>query len=326
MARIAVVIPCFKVRDHVLAVLAAIPPEVDRIYVVDDACPEATGSHVEANCRDPRVHVLRNDTNQGVGGATLRGYEAALADGADFLVKLDGDGQMDPARIVSLVGPLADGSADYTKGNRFFDLEDVRSMPAIRLVGNAILSFVNKVASGYWDVMDPTNGFTAINAVVARALPFRKIARDYFFESDMLFRLSVLRAVVVDVPMPARYGDEVSNLRISRVLLSFPTRYVGRAFKRLFYGYFLRDFNAGTVQLFLGLALFLGGGTFGALRWHESIASGTPATAGTVILAALPVLFGGHLLLSAVNYDIANVPRRPVHPFLANVTPPAGRA
>ena len=326
MGRIAVVIPCYKVRDHVMAVIAAIPREVERIYVVDDACPEATGAHVESNCRDPRVRVVRNESNQGVGGATLRGYEAALADGADFLVKLDGDGQMDPARIPSLVHPLADGSADYTKGNRFFDLEDVRSMPAIRLVGNAILSFVNKVTSGYWDVMDPTNGYTAINAVVARALPFRKIARDYFFESDMLFRLSVLRAVVVDVPMPARYGDEVSSLSVSRVLLSFPTRYAGRAFKRLFYGYVLRDFNAGTVQLFFGLLLLLGGGTFGALRWHESIASGTPATAGTVILAALPVLFGGHLLLSALNYDIANVPRRPVHPFLANATAPGERA
>jgi len=217
VGRIAVVIPCFKVRDHVLGVIAAMPPEVERIYVVDDACPEGTGAHVEASCRDARVRVLRNESNQGVGGATLRGYEEALADGADFLVKLDGDGQMDPSRIPSLVAPLADGSADYTKGNRFFDLEDVRSMPAIRLVGNAILSFVNKVASGYWDVMDPTNGYTAIHAVVARALPLRKIARDYFFESDMLFRLSVLRAVVVDVPMAARYGDEVSNLRVSKV-------------------------------------------------------------------------------------------------------------
>jgi dolichol-phosphate mannosyltransferase len=233
---------------------------------------------------------------------------------------------MDPARIPSLVGPLLDGTADYTKGNRFFDLEDVRSMPLVRLVGNAILSFVNKVASGYWDVMDPTNGYTAINAVVAAALPLRKIARDYFFESDMLFRLSVLRAVVIDVPMAARYGNEVSNLRVSRVLLSFPGRYLGRAFKRLFYGYFLRDFNAGTVQLGLGLLLLGGGGIFGALRWQESIASGTPATAGTVVLAALPVLFGGHLLLSAINYDIANVPRRPVHPFLASALPPGRRA
>ena len=315
--RIAAVIPCYKVRDHVLGVIAAVPPDVERIYVVDDACPEGTGAHVEANCRDPRVRVVRNEANRGVGGATMRGYEAAIEDGADILVKLDGDGQMDPARIPSLVGPLVEGSADYAKGNRFFDLEDVRAMPAVRLMGNAILSFVNKVTSGYWDIMDPTNGYTAINATVARALPFPKIARDYFFESDMLFRLSTLRAVVTDVPMPAKYGDEVSNLRVSRVLLSFPTRYLSRAFKRAFYSYFLRDFNAGTVQLCLGLALLLGGAIFGGYHWHESIATGVPATAGTVILAALPILFGGHLLLAAINYDIANVPRRPVHPFLA---------
>lgn len=317
MSRIAVVIPCYKVREHVLGVIAQVPAGVERIYVVDDACPQRTGDHVESECRDPRVRVVRNDGNLGVGGATMRGYLEALAEGADVLVKLDGDGQMDPARIPSLVHPLMDGSADYSKGNRFFDLEDVRSMPAVRLIGNAVLSFVNKVTSGYWDVMDPTNGYTAINAAVARLLPFGKIARDYFFESDMLFRLSVVRAVVVDVPMPAHYGNEVSSLRISRVLLSFPMRYVGRAFKRVFYSYFLRDFNAGTVQLCAGLALLLGGAVFGGIHWHASIATGVPATAGTVILAALPIIFAAHLLLSAINYDIYNVPRRPIHPFLA---------
>ena len=317
MSRIAVVIPCYKVREHVLGVIAQVPAFVERIYVVDDACPQGSGDHVESDSRDPRVRVVRNDRNLGVGGATMRGYQEALAEGADVLVKLDGDGQMDPARIASLVHPLLEGCADYAKGNRFFDLEDVRSMPAVRLVGNAVLSFVNKVTSGYWDVMDPTNGYTAIDAAVARLLPFEKIARDYFFESDMLFRLSVVRAVVVDVPMPAHYGDEVSSLRISRVLLSFPMRYVGRAFKRVFYSYFLRDFNAGTVQLCAGLALLLGGAVFGGIHWHESIATGVPATAGTVILAALPIIFAVHLLLSAINYDIYNVPRRPIHPFLA---------
>ena len=316
VARIAAVIPCFRVRDHVLNVIAKVPPEVETIYVVDDACPQKTGDHVEAQCRDPRVRVIRNGTNLGVGGATMRGYEEALADDAHILVKLDGDGQMDPARIPSLVQPLVDGSADYAKGNRFFDLEDVRSMPAVRLFGNAVLSLVNKVTSGYWDIMDPTNGYTAVNSSVARMLPLAKIANDYFFESDMLFRLSVIRAVVVDVPMPARYGDEVSNLRISRVLFSFPLRYVGRAFKRLFYSYFLRDFNAGTVQLCAGLALLAGGAVFGGIHWYESIATGVPATAGTVIIAALPIIFAGHLLLSAINWDIANVPRRPIHPLL----------
>jgi glycosyltransferase involved in cell wall biosynthesis len=314
--RIAVVIPCYRVREHILGVLEGIGAEVAAIYVVDDACPDATGEHVRASCRDPRVRVMRNESNLGVGGATMRGYAAAMAEGMDILVKLDGDGQMDPARIPSLARPLLRGEADYAKGNRFFSLEDVRQMPAVRLAGNSMLSLVNKMASGYWDVMDPTNGFTALHAPVCRALPLDKIAKDYFFESDMLFRLATLRAVVVDVPMPARYGSEKSNLRVGRAAATFPWRYLVRAIKRYFYGYFLRDFNAGTVLFVAGVALMAFGAIFGGIHWHQSIVSGIPATSGTIMVAALPVLLGGHLLISALNYDIANVPRRPLHPQL----------
>jgi dolichol-phosphate mannosyltransferase len=316
LPRIAVVIPCFKVRGHILGVLGDIGPEVEAIYVVDDACPEGSGEHVRQNCADPRVRVIRNERNLGVGGATMRGYREALGEDMDILVKLDGDGQMDPGRLASIVRPLLDGNADYAKGNRFFDLDDVTGMPAKRLFGNAVLSFVNKLSSGYWDVMDPTNGYTALHATVCRALPLDKIAKDYFFESDMLFRLATLRAVVADVPMPARYGRERSNLRVGHAARTFPKLYLVRTVKRLFYGYFLRDFNAGTVQFLLGSALVLGGAIFGGVHWYRSIASGIPATSGTVILAALPVLIGGHLLIAALNYDISNVPRRPLHPHL----------
>ena len=305
--RIAVVIPCYAVRTHIIGVLDAIGPEVAAIYVVDDACPEATGQHVSASCADPRVRVVTNAKNLGVGGATMRGYGEALAEGMDILVKLDGDGQMDPARIASLTRPLLDGKADYAKGNRFFNLDDVSAMPALRLFGNSMLSLVNKVSSGYWDVMDPTNGFTALHAAVCRALPLDKIARDYFFESDMLFRLATLRAVVVDVPMPAHYAGEKSHLRVGRAAAMFPGRFALRTVKRLFYGYFLRDFNAGTVEFVTGAMLAGFGTVFGALHWIESVESGVPATAGTIMVAALPVLIGGQLLISALNYDIANV-------------------
>ena len=315
--RIAVVIPCYAVRAHILGVLGRIGPEVAAVYVVDDACPESTGQYVTASCSDARVRVLANEKNLGVGGATMRGYAAAMADGMDILVKLDGDGQMDPERIPALVRPLLEGKADYAKGNRFFNLDDVSAMPTVRLVGNSMLSLVNKVSSGYWDLMDPTNGFTALHATVCRALPLDKIARDYFFESDMLFRLATLRAVVVDVPMPAHYGDDKSHLRVGRVAATFPGRFLMRTCKRFFYGYFLRDFNAGTVQFVLGFLLAVGGAVFGAIHWMESIESGIPATPGTIMVAALPILIGGHLLIAALNYDIANVPHRPLHPQLA---------
>jgi hypothetical protein len=182
-----------------------------------------------------------------------------------------------------------------------------------------MLSLVNKMASGYWDLMDPTNGFTALHATVARALPFEKVANDYFFESDLLFRLATLRAVAVDVPMPASYGSAPSSLRVGRVAATFPGRYLVRTFKRIFYSYFLRDFNAGTVQLVLGSLLFLFGVIFGAYHWHQSIVSGIPATSGTIMLAALPVLLGGQLLIGWLNHDIANVPRRPLHLQLSQV-------
>jgi dolichol-phosphate mannosyltransferase len=315
--RIAVVIPCYRVRERILGVLAGIGGEVEAIYVVDDACPEATGEYVAASCPDARVRVIRNETNLGVGGATMRGYRAAMDEGMDILVKLDGDGQMDPARIASLVRPILAGEADYAKGNRFFDLDDAAGMPPVRLIGNSLLSLVNKMASGYWDVMDPTNGFTALHAAVCRALPLEKISRDYFFESDMLFRLATLRAVVVDVPMPAQYGNEKSNLRVGRAAATFPGRFLLRTLKRYFYCYFLRDFNAGTAQFVIGSVLALGGAIFGGIHWMKSIETGIPATSGTIMLAALPVLLGGHLLVSALNYDIANVPRRPLHPQLS---------
>jgi len=314
--RVGVAIPCYRVREHILGVLESIGPQVDAIYVVDDACPEKTGDHVVASCRDPRVKVVRNERNLGVGGATMRGYDAAIGDGMDIVVKLDGDGQMDASLIPTLVRPIVEGQADYTKGNRFFALEDLSGMPALRRAGNAILSLVSKVATGYWDVMDPTNGFTALHVAVARALPLEKIANDYFFESDMLFRLATLRAVVADVPMPARYGREKSNLRIGRIAVSFPGRYCVRVLKRLFYNYFLRDFNAGTVQMVLGLPLFAFGAIFGAWHWRLSVETGEPATAGTIMLAALPILVGSQLLVSALNYDIAHVPRQALHPHL----------
>ena len=216
--KVGVVIPCYRVTNHVLDVIEKLGSEVSAIFVIDDCCPDGSGNFIMQNCTDVRVTVLRNAHNLGVGGAVLTGYSAAIEAGADVIVKIDGDGQMDPSLILNFIEPILAGEADYTKGNRFFDLEEIRTMPKIRLFGNAVLSFMTKLSSGYWDLFDPTNGYTAIHADVARHLPFTKISQRYFFETDMLFRLNTLRAVVVDVPMDAHYGDEVSNLKISKIL------------------------------------------------------------------------------------------------------------
>jgi dolichol-phosphate mannosyltransferase len=311
--KIAVVIPSYKVRNHILGVISQIGPEVVRIYVIDDCCPDGSGDFVESNCRDERVWVIRNPENQGVGGAVMTGYQAAIAGGMDIIVKVDGDGQMDPRLIPDFVAPILDGEADYTKGNRFFDLEEIHAMPKVRIVGNAALSFMTKLSSGYWDLFDPTNGYTAIHRDVARHLPFKKISRRYFFETDMLFRLNTLRAVVVDIPMDAKYGDEVSNLKVSKLVGEFFYKHIRNLGKRIFYNYYLRDMSLASLELPIGALMIAFGTTFGIVHWVRALQSGIPTTAGTVMLLSLAIILGTQFILAFIGYDISSVPKRPFH-------------
>lgn len=310
---IAVVIPTYKARNHILGVINEIGPEVTRIYVVDDSCPDSSGEFVTANCKDNRVSVIKHTKNQGVGGAVMTGYKAAIEDGMSILVKIDSDNQMDPSLIMNFVAPIISGEADYTKGNRFFDLEKVRSMPKVRLFGNAVLSLMCKLSSGYWNLFDPTNGYTAIHADVARHLPFDKISLRYFFETDILFRLNTLRAVVVDVPMEAKYGDEVSNLKISKIIGEFFVKHLRNFSKRIFYNYYLRDMSLASIELPFGLALLGFGTIYGSYHWIHSAQAGVSTPAGTVMLAAMPTLMGLQLILAFLSYDISSVPQRSIH-------------
>lgn len=310
--RIGVVIPSYKVSNHILQVIGSIGPEVERIYVIDDCCPDKSGEFVETQCKDPRVTVIYHEQNQGVGGAVLTGYAAAIEEHMDIIVKIDGDGQMEPALISQFIAPIVAGEADYTKGNRFFDLEQIHTMPKMRLIGNAGLSFLTKISSGYWDLFDPTNGYTAIHRNVALHLPFEKISKRYFFETDMLFRLGTLRAVAVDVPMDAKYADEVSNLKITKVFSEFLGKHVANFGKRIFYNYYLRDMSLASFELPLGLFLLLFGMIYGAVHWTSSTQHGIPASSGTVMLAAMPVILGVQLILAFVGYDISSTPKRPV--------------
>ena len=311
--RIAVVIPSYKVRDHILSVISRIGPEVSAIYVVDDCCPDGSGDFVESQCRDSRVVVIRHKENQGVGGSVMTGYQAAIDDGMEIIVKVDGDGQMDPSLIPVFVEPILRGEADYTKGNRFFDLEEIRSMPKLRLYGNAVLSFMTKLSSGYWDLFDPTNGYTAIHRDVVQHLPFKKISRRYFFESDILFRLNILRAVVVDIPMDAKYGDEVSGLKISKIVGEFFVKHLRNFWKRIFYNYYLRDMSLASIELPVGLAMLLFGLLYGAYQWVHSMSSGQLSSSGTVMLSALPVIIGLQFILAFLGHDITSVPKKPFY-------------
>lgn len=311
---LAVVIPCYRVVTHVCEVIAAIGPEVDAIFVVDDACPDRSGDHVEAQCGDPRVRVLRHEGNRGVGGAVMTGYRAALAAGAEVIVKVDGDGQMNPALIATIARPVIEGRADYAKGNRFHSIWNVRQMPRVRLFGNAALSFLTKLSSGYWSVFDPTNGFTAIHADALRRLELANVSERYFFESDMLINLGNIRAVVVDVPLEATYADEKSNLRIGRVFGSFLTKNLRELGKRILYNYYMRDFNLASAQLMLGTLMILFGVIFGGIYWYDSVVTGRTSTTGTVMLATLPIILGFQLILSFLGFDMVNEPKVPIQP------------
>lgn len=316
--RLAAVVPCYRVRDAVLDVIAAIPGQVSSIYCVDDACPEHSGAHIAAACRDARVTILYHEHNQGVGGAVITGYRRALEDDIDIVVKIDGDGQMDPALVPAIVGPIVRGEADYAKGNRFYAPAALAGMPPVRLLGNAMLSFLTKLSSGYWTIFDPTNGYTAIHTSVLARLPLGKIARDYFFESDMLFRLNTIGAVVADVPMAARYRGETSSLKVARVIAPFARRHLRNFLKRIVYNYFLRDFHVASVELLIGIASLGFGTIFGLVEWIRNAESGTGTPTGTIMLSALTILVGVQMLLAFLNFDIASVPRVQVHPsFLA---------
>ena len=317
---IAAVIPCYRVGRKILDVIRRIGPEVTAIYVVDDACPEASGQLVETEINDPRINIIRHPSNRGVGAASMTGMMAALADGVDILVKLDGDGQMDPAFIPRLVDPIVRGQADYTKGNRFYAPEGLKDMPTIRLLGNAALSFLAKLSSGYWQILDPSNGFTAMHAAVFALLPHTKLSLRFFFECDVLFRLNLLRAKVVDVAIPASYADEKSNLRIRRIVLPFFFCLIRNFTKRVVYSYFVHDFSVGSLYLAFGLPIFLFGALIGTFEWIAYARDGTFASAGTVMLAALPVIMGFQLLLSFLAYDVSNAPRDTLHGQLVSLS------
>lgn len=229
---VAVVVPCYRVRQHISGVLAGLRGRVAAVYVVDDACPDGTGGFVQAQCDDPAVHVLFHAENQGVGGAVMTGYARALQDGHAVVVKMDGDGQMDPAFLDALVAPVLSGLADYAKGDRFCGWRSLRAMPRSRVLGNLAASLTMRVASR-WRGMDPCNGYTVIARETLLWLPFERLERRWFFESDMLCWLSGVGAVVRDVPIPARYGDEVSGMNTLLVLREFPGRLAARALRRL---------------------------------------------------------------------------------------------
>jgi dolichol-phosphate mannosyltransferase len=312
--RVAVVIPAFRVARHIEKVVRGIPGFVSDIVIVDDASPDGTADAV-AGLRDQRVRLLRHERNGGVGAAMITGYRHALELGADVVVKMDGDEQMDPAYLVPLLEPILAGEADYTKGSRFFHTRQLRQMPLLRRIGNLGLSFLTKASSGYWDVFDPTNGYTAIHRRVLEMIEWNNVDRRWFFETSMLIELNLARAVVRGVQIPARYADETSTLSAASALIRFPRKLLAAFFRRLWLQYFVREYSPVSLFLTTGLPLSAFGFLWGAVHWAQSAKTGVAASTGTVMVAVVPLILGFQLLLQAVSLDIQNTPRTPLSRF-----------
>ena len=298
------VIPAFRAADTLVTVVQQCLKVVDHIVVVDDACPENCGDVLLA-AADPRVTLVRRATNGGVGAATKDGIVEALRLGAEFIVKVDADGQMDTRYVPHMIDFLrTQPEVDMVKGNRFADPATVQNMPVPRLIGNAGLTLLVKFSSGYWTIVDPTNGYIAIRASALRQLNLTRLADRYFFEIDLLCALGLARRAIAELEMPAIYGNEKSSLSISTTLMTFPGRLFVRFLRRILINYLVVEFNVGTICGVIGFPLLVAAVIFGSHEWLLSYASGQPRATGTIILALLMFMLGFQLSMQALLYDV----------------------
>jgi dolichol-phosphate mannosyltransferase len=307
--RIAVVIPCYEVARHIRHVVQTLPDLIDDVVLVDDGSRDNLHGEL-CQFERPGMIVLRHDKNQGLARAMQTGLKAAVACGADIIVKMDGDGQMDPVHLPRLLLPIIRQEADFTKGNRFVYRRDSQGMPGVRLLGNLGLSFLTKLASGYWTIFDPTNGYIAMRREVVEALEFERLGPGYFFESSMLVEAYLTAAVVKDVSIPSKYADEESSLSPARILARFPPLLIRAAVRRILIRYFVRDFTPVALFLLAGGLLTTFGVTFGGYQWFQRYGSGVPTPTGTILVAVMPLLAGFELLVQAIVMDIGSVPQK----------------
>jgi dolichol-phosphate mannosyltransferase len=300
---IAVIVPAYRARATIAQVVEKALLVADFVVVVDDASPDDTGDAVPSE--NPRVHLLRHERNRGVGGATKTGMRKALELGADYLVKIDADDQMDTSYVPDMIEILERyPEIDLVKGNRFADPATLQAMPAPRLLGNAGLTLLVKFSSGYWTIVDPTNGFIAVRASAVRQLSLDRLADRYFFEIDLLCRFGLRKRAIAELEMPAIYGGEHSSLSIPRVLFSFPLKLAARFLRRLLINYLIVEINVGSLCGLIGLPLLLVAVLFGGHEWALSSLTGIPRPTGTIVLSLLLFMIGFQLSLQALLYDV----------------------
>ena len=309
--KIAVVIPYYNAAGQIGRVISKLPSFITMVIIVDDKSPQPLPQqeirdvlHPEIKCR-----FLENEVNLGVGGATKNGFLHALENGIDIVIKVDADDQMDLSYIPKMLKSMSDSGAAVAKGNRFRDLKALKKMPMGRRVGNLCLSFLIKAATGYWNNFDPTNGYLAIRTSLLREIDFSKLSDRYYFETSLLSEFYFQKAAVMDVPMPAIYGDEKSSMNIWKMPFVFGGKLAKTFVKRILKEYFLYDFNIASLFLLLGGPLFTFGVVFGIVEWVHYARLDVLAPTGTIMIVTLSIILGFQLLLQAVQYDIIHAPK-----------------
>jgi glycosyltransferase involved in cell wall biosynthesis len=303
--KIAVVIPYYNASKHIINVVNKLPDYVLSIYIVDDCSREVLPYKELKN--NNKVVFLKNEKNLGVGGAMKKGFLKAIDDEIDLIIKLDADDQMDTRFIPKLLDGLILSNADYIKGNRFKDLKALRNMPFIRKFGNLGLSFLTKVATGYWNNFDPTNGFFAIKRSSLEQVNIKNLSNRYFFETSLLSELYFTNANVIDLEMPAIYGDEKSSMNVWKMPFVFFPRLIKIFIKRILKTYFLYDFNIASIYLLFGIPMFVFGFLFGISQWYQHSINETFAPTGTIMMVTVNLILGFQLILQAIQYDIMRV-------------------
>ena len=306
--RVAVVIPAHNEQAHIADVISRMPDLVDHVIVVDDTSTDQTYNLAMA-AADDRTEVIHHEVNKGVGGAIITGHRRALELGSDVMVVMAGDDQMDPQYLPALLDPIADHDYGFAKANRFFSMQSFAGMPRHRVFGNMVLTFMTKAASGYWDLVDPQNGYTAISRRSLEAIPLHRVSERYDFENDLLIWLNIANVRAIDVPIPANYGQEVSGMRLHKVVPRLLRTLVGGFWRRVWIKYVLWSFSPIALLIFAGIPLLVLGLAVGVWAVAVSVAHPASVTTGTWLLAVAPALLGTQLLLQALMLDIQGTPK-----------------
>jgi glycosyltransferase involved in cell wall biosynthesis len=300
--KVAVVVPAFNEEGLVGSTVSTIPAFVDKIYVVDDGSTDATVERAEG--ADERVEVIRHEKNEGVGAAIVTGYRRSAADEYDVTCVMAADGQMDPDDLEMLVRAIASNECDYAKANRLFTGQAWQLIPKTRYLGNAVLSFLTKIASGYWHVADSQSGYTAVNLETIRMVDLERVYRRYGFPNDLLVHLNVWNRRVRDYPSRPIYGvGERSGIRLRKVIPRISWLLLKGFFWRMGQKYVIRDFHPLILFYMLGILLFGVGILLGIVEVALRFA-GNPITSATIVLVALLVISGLQLLLFAMWFDM----------------------